>query len=87
MRLTLLLAAASSQQRIGIAVAVLLVVGWAVYVLIHLRTRRSDAPPGSEYELAPNRKPYLDDDAIPDQRLGALTGSENAVTPPPGPAP
>src|SRR5207237_4121446 len=74
LRLTLLLAAASSQQRIGIAVAVLLVVGWAVYVLIHLRTRRSDAPPGAEYELAPNRKPYYDDDFLETKKLDRSLG-------------
>ena len=73
MRLTLL-AAASSQQRIGIAVAVLLVVGWAVYILIHLRARRFDAPPGAEYELAPNRKPYYDDDFLETKKLDRSLG-------------
>jgi mono/diheme cytochrome c family protein len=56
--------ATTSQQKIGIALAVMLVVGWAVYIFVHLRTRRQDAPPGSEYELAPNRRPYYEDDEL-----------------------
>ena len=67
-------ATASPQQRIGIAVAVLLVVGWAAYILVHLRTRRMDAPPGSEYELAPNRKPYYDDDVLETRKLDRSLG-------------
>lgn len=66
MRLNLL--AVETQQKVGIAVAVLIVVGWAVYLVLHLR-RRESPPPGSEIELAPNRKPYLDDDELEGTKL------------------
>jgi len=60
----LLAANIRSQQKLGIAVAVLLVLGWALYLAIQLRHRSSDEPPGSEIELAPNRKKYYDDEAL-----------------------
>lgn len=60
------LAAISQQQKIGVAVLVLMVVGWLVYLVIAAR-RTYD--PGSEIELAPNRKGYLDDEALEGPRL------------------
>jgi mono/diheme cytochrome c family protein len=62
------LLAVSTQQKIGVGVAVLVVVGWAGYLLLYLR-RRESPPPGSEIELAPNRKPYLDDDELETGKL------------------
>jgi mono/diheme cytochrome c family protein len=69
-----MLAAATSQQKLGIGFAILLLLGWALYLVLHLRTRHHDAPPGSEYELAPNRKPYYDDDALEGRKLERSLG-------------
>lgn len=68
MRVDLVVAAVSTQQKLGIAVAVLVVVGWAGYLVVYLR-RPEGPPPGSETELAPNRKPYLDDDQLEGRKL------------------
>ena len=63
-----LLLAVNAEQQLGIAVVVLLTLGVAAYGIAHLR--RAEAPePGSEIELAPNRKPYLDDDSLEGWRL------------------
>jgi mono/diheme cytochrome c family protein len=67
-RVNQLVAAVNTQQKLGLAVAALLVVGWLVYLVAHLR-RPESAPVGSEVELAPNRKPYLDDDALESSKL------------------
>src|SRR5438105_4680685 len=61
--------ATTTQQKLGAAVAVLLVVGWAIYIVGQLVRRRRDEPPGSEIELAPNRRPYFQDDALEGPRL------------------
>ncbi|HEX2040240.1 MAG TPA: cytochrome c [Acidimicrobiales bacterium] len=68
MRVDLVVAATSTPQKVGIAVAVLVVVGWAAYLVMHLR-RPESPPPGSEIELAPNRKPYLDDGELEGPKL------------------
>jgi mono/diheme cytochrome c family protein len=60
--------AINTEQKLGIAMVVLLVLGWAVYGISYLR-RREAPPPGSEIELAPNRKPYYDDNALEGPRL------------------
>ena len=60
--------AVNTYQKVGMAVVVVLVVGWIVFGLSHLR-RAEAPPPGSEVELAPNRKPYLDDDSLEGWRL------------------
>jgi mono/diheme cytochrome c family protein len=62
------------QQRIGVFVAALVVLGWLVYIVVNLRHRDETAPPGSEIELAPNRKPYYDDDALEGRRLERVLG-------------
>ena len=64
--------AVTTQQKLGLAVVVLLVVGWVAYVVVHLR--RPSAPPGAEIELAPNRRPYLDDEALEGPRLEKVLG-------------
>ena len=63
-----LLLAASTEQKLGMATVVVLMAGWAIYVISHLR-RREAPEPGAEIELAPNRKPYLDDDSLEGWRL------------------
>lgn len=60
------LAAISAQQKIGVAVLAIMVVGWFVYLII---AARKTYDPGSEIELAPNRKGYLDDEALEGPRL------------------
>jgi len=61
-----LVLALSRQQRIGLGVAIVMVVGWLVYIV---GTTRRTAEPGSEIELAPNRKPYLDDEGLEGPKL------------------
>jgi mono/diheme cytochrome c family protein len=58
--------AVSSQQRFAVAVVIVLVVGWLVYIVSSVRR---GAEPGSEIETAPNRRPYLDDDALEGPKL------------------
>jgi mono/diheme cytochrome c family protein len=62
-----LVLAATTQQRLGIALVVILVLAWLAYILSQLR--RSPAPVGAEIELAPNRRPYFEDDAMEGSRL------------------
>jgi mono/diheme cytochrome c family protein len=59
--------AATTQQRLGIALVVILVLAWLAYIVSQLR--RTPAPVGAEIELAPNRKAYFDDDALEGPRL------------------
>ena len=58
---------ASVQQNIAIVVAVLLTFGWVLYLLGNARQTRREV--GSEIELAPNRKPYLDDEHLEGPKL------------------
>src|SRR3954470_1499568 len=66
--------AATTQQKLGFAVAILLAVGWAVYIAGQLWRRRRDEPPGSELELAPNRKAYFNDEQLEGKRLNQSLG-------------
>ena len=61
------LLAVSTQQRLGIAVVAIMLVGWAAYLLLHLG--RTGGGAGSEIELALNRRPYLDDEGLEGPRL------------------
>jgi len=61
-----LIVAVTTQQKIGFAIAAVALVAWLVYIFT---TTRRTAEPGSEIELAPNRRPYLDDDAMEGPRL------------------
>ncbi len=54
--------AASTVTTVGATIVVLLVLGLLVYVWVNLREGRAEI--GSEIELAPNRKPYYDDDVL-----------------------
>ena len=67
-----LLAAVPVPQKLGIAFAVLLVLGWLGFIVAHVR--RDTEPRGAEMELAPNRKPYYDDDALEGPRLERVLG-------------
>ena len=69
----MIILAASTQRTIGLVIAVVVAVGFSVYVLFNLRQGRKAI--GAEVELAPNRKPYYDDDTLETKRLDiALAG-------------
>ncbi|HLM29993.1 MAG TPA: c-type cytochrome [Acidimicrobiales bacterium] len=60
---------ASTVTTIGAVIAVLVGVGAVVFLVANLRASRPEV--GSEIDLAPNRKPYLDDDALETTRLNS----------------
>ena len=66
--MTPLLASLTNQQKVGVFAVAILVVGWAAYLLTHLK-KEDTPPPGSEMELAPNRRPYFDDEGLEGPRL------------------
>ena len=61
-----MIVAVTTQQKIGFAIAAVAVVAWVVYIFT---TTHRTAEPGSEIELAPNRRPYFQDDAMEGPRL------------------
>lgn len=64
--LTFLLAA-STVQAVGTVIALIVGVGFVVYAAFNVRAGRAEV--GSEIELAPNLKPYLDDDELETRKL------------------
>jgi len=69
---SVVLAAYSTQQKVGVVIGVVLILGWLGYLITHLM--KAGAPPGAEIELAPNRKPYYDDDKLETKKLDAALG-------------
>jgi len=66
--------AITTQQKLGLATVVILIGGWVIYIVTHLRHREQE-PIGSEMTLAPNRRPYFDDEGLEGPRLTrALSG-------------
>jgi mono/diheme cytochrome c family protein len=63
----MVLAAESTQRSIAIIIAIVLTLGWLLYLIGNLRKARPEV--GSEIELAPNRKPYYDDETLEGPRL------------------
>ena len=61
--------AATTPQRLGVAIVAVFIVGWAAYLLLYVRRVKEDV--GYEIEMAPNRRPYLDDEALEGPRLTA----------------
>jgi cytochrome c553 len=59
--------AASTVRVVGIVIALLALAGFVVYALVNIRAGRDEI--GSEVELAPNRKPYFDDEQLEGTRL------------------
>lgn len=59
--------AASATQNIGVAIAVIAVLGWLAFVAFSSAGTRKEV--GSEIELAPNRKPYYGDDELEGRKL------------------
>jgi mono/diheme cytochrome c family protein len=49
-----------------------ILVGWLVYAFLNIRQSRDEL--GSEIELAPNRKPYYDDEVLEGKRLDRVLG-------------
>ena len=70
--MTMVLAAFSTQQKVGVVIGAVLILGWLGYLITHLM--KAGAPPGSEIELAPNRKPYFDDDKLETKKLDSALG-------------
>jgi mono/diheme cytochrome c family protein len=67
-----ILAAYTTQQKLGITIGAVLVVGWALYLLAHFK--KAGPPPGAEIQVAPNRKPYFEDDMMETKRLDRSLG-------------
>lgn len=65
--------AASTVQAVGAVLAVLTMIGFVAYVIANVRSGRAEA--GSEIELAPNRKPYYDDEALETTKLNRTLAS------------
>lgn len=65
--LTSAVLAASTVRSVGIVIAVLVVLGLVIYALFNIRAGREEV--GAEIELAPNFKPYLDDDDLETRKL------------------
>jgi cytochrome c553 len=59
--------AASTVTVVGAVIASLIVIGFVVYVIVNVHGGRADA--GSEVELAPNRRPYIDDEELETRKL------------------
>lgn len=58
---------ALTTTHIGIVIFAVIVVGWIVYFWLNRASARPEL--GSEIELAPNRKPYYDDEVLEGPRL------------------
>jgi len=59
--------ARTAQQSVALIVLLLFAIGWVSYLIAS--TRKAKPEVGSEIELAANRKPYLDDEALEGPRL------------------
>ena len=68
--MTATLVATSVQRSIGLVVAWIVIVGFAVYVFTNIRKAKPEL--GNEVETAPNRKPYYSDEELEGPRLDRL---------------
>jgi mono/diheme cytochrome c family protein len=59
--------AASTVKSVGAVIAVLTIIGFVWYVAVNIRAGRDEV--AAEIELAPNRKPYYDDEGLEGPRL------------------
>lgn len=64
----MLILAASTQRTIGLVIALIVGAAAAVYILVNVFSS-GKAEIGSETELAPNRKPYFDDEKLETKKL------------------
>lgn len=60
----------TTQQSFAIVVALLVTVGWVLYLIANIRKAKPEI--GSELELAANRKPYYDDEGMEGPRLDRM---------------
>jgi mono/diheme cytochrome c family protein len=58
---------ASFQRNVGLILAPIVIIGFFLYIFLNYRKTRPEL--GSEIELAPNRKPYYDDEELEGRRL------------------
>lgn len=65
--------AASTVQSVGVVIAVITTIGFVWYVVVNIRAGRAEV--ASEIELAPNRKPYFDDEGLEGPRLNTALSS------------
>jgi len=65
--------AASTVQSVGAVLVVLTTLGFIAYVVANVRSGREEV--GSEIELAPNRKPYYDDEELETTKLNRTLAS------------
>ncbi len=70
--LTSQLVLADVQKAIGYVLVILVFLGFAVAVLVNMRKGRAEV--GAEIELAPNRKPYMEDDELETTKLDRTLG-------------
>lgn len=63
---------ASTQKTIGYVIAVVLLLAFVVAIAVNVRKGRAEV--GSEVELAPNRKPYMDDEELETKKLDRTLG-------------
>ena len=60
---------ANTQQSFGFALLAIVLIGTVIYIVAKIRAGRPEV--GSEIELAPNRKAYLDDEELEGRKLNA----------------
>jgi mono/diheme cytochrome c family protein len=65
--------AATTQRTVGVVIAALAIGGFLLYLLFNWFQGRAET--GSELELAPNRKEYLDDDVLETKKLDLSLGA------------
>ncbi len=58
---------ASTVKAVGVVIAAIVAIAFVTYVFVNVRAGRAEV--ASEIELAPNRKPYYDDEALEGPRL------------------
>lgn len=63
---------ANTYRSVGYVLAVLIAIGFVVYVFLNYRKARPET--GAEIELASNRKPYYEDDELETKKLDATLG-------------
>ena len=67
------LVAATTVKAVGVVICAITLIGFVVYVIVNVRAGRPEI--ASEIELAPNRKPYYDDEALEGPRLTRALGT------------
>jgi mono/diheme cytochrome c family protein len=65
--------AATTVKAVGVVICAITLIGFVTYVIINVRAGRPEI--ASEIELAPNRKPYYDDEALEGPRLTRALGT------------